>query len=262
MIGYGILVLFLIYAGLITLVYLNQHRLIYAPPVVRNDIPPGFTHVTYQTPDRLELKAGYLPARDGMPTLLFFHGNASNWQGSAMVTDELAERGYGIFAAEYRGYSGNPGTPSENGLYNDARAAWRFLREDEGLAESDIALIGNSLGSGVAVQLATEVRARALVLISPFDSLEETASRKMRWLPVRTLLQDRYANDEKLPEIGEPILILHGETDSLIALEQAQSLASVRDDTVIETYPGWGHELVVHEPIQDRIATFLESLPH
>ncbi|MBH5321303.1 alpha/beta hydrolase [Aurantiacibacter sediminis] len=254
-----VLILVAIYGGLIALVYLNQHRLIYAPPVTRSDVPAGFERVTYATPDRLELTSGYRPAREGMPTVLFFHGNASSWQASAMVTDELAAQGYGVLAAEYRGYSGNPGTPSEDGLYQDARGAWQYLREEQGLAESDIVLVGNSIGAGVAVQLATEVRARALVLISPFDSLEETASRKLRWLPVRMLLTDRYANDEKLPEIGEPILILHGEADSLIALEQAQSLASVRDDTVIETYPGWGHDLVVHEPVQERIAAFLNE---
>ncbi|MDE1468226.1 alpha/beta hydrolase [Aurantiacibacter sp. D1-12] len=259
MFAYVVLILILIYGALIALVFLNQNRLIYAPPVVRDDIPAGFTRVTYDTPDRIDLTSGYLAAREGMPTLLFFHGNTSNWQSSAMVTDQLAAQGYGILAAEYRGYSGNPGTPSEEGLYQDARGAWQFLREGKGLAENDIVLVGNSIGSGVAVQLATEVRARALVLISPFDSLEETASRKLRWLPVRMLLQDRYRNDEKLPEIGEPILILHGEADSLIALEQAQSLASVRDDTVIETFPGWGHDLVVNDAVQARIAEFIAS---
>ena len=257
MIAIVVLVLIGIYAGLIALVFINQNRLIYSPPVVREEIPAGFASVTYPTPDRLELVAGYRPAHDGMPTLLFFHGNAASWQSSAMVTDQLAAQGYGILAAEYRGYSGNPGTPSEQGLYQDARAAWQFLRQGEGLAERDIVLVGNSIGSGVAVQLATEVHAKALVLISPFDSLEETASRKLRWLPVRMLLQDRYRNDQKLPEIGEPILILHGEADSLIALEQAQSLASVRDDTVIETYAGWGHDLVVKDAVQTRIADFL-----
>ena len=261
-IGYVILILLLIYGGLIALVYLNQHRFIYAPPVASNDVPSGFRNVSYETRDRLELTAGYLRAQDGLPTILFFHGNGANWQSSALVTARLARAGYGIMAAEYRGYSGNAGTPSEAGLYEDARAAWRFLREKQRLAESEIVLVGNSIGSGVATQLATEVRARALVLISPFDSMEETAARKLRWLPVRLLLRDRYRNDQKLPEIGEPILILHGEADSLIALEQAQALAKVRDDTVIETYPEWGHDLVVHEPVQDRIMLFLQQQQH
>lgn len=261
MFGWVVVVLAVIYGGLVALVYLNQHRMIYAPPAARSDIPAGFERVTYRTPDRLGLTAGYRPAAEGMPTLLFFHGNAASWQSSALVTDEFAAAGYGILAAEYRGYSDNPGTPSEPGLYQDARGAWQFLREQKGLAESDIVLVGNSIGSGVAVQLATEVRARALILISPFNSMEETAARQLKWLPVRMLLRDRYRNDEKLPEIGEPILILHGEDDSLIALEQAQSLATMRDDTTIEIYPGWGHDLVTNDDVQVKAMAFLESQP-
>ncbi len=259
LIGKIILVLLLVYGGVVAAVYFNQHRLIYVPPQARSDVPPGFQPVTYSAADGLALSAGYRPARSGMPTLLFFHGNGADWRSSALVTARLAARGYGILAAEYRGYSGNPGTPSESGLYDDARGAWRFLREERGLDDSEIVLVGNSIGSGVATQLATEVKPRALVLISPFDSLEDTAARQISWLPVRMLLRDRYANHEKLPVIAEPVLILHGTEDTLIVLEQAQALASSRRDTVMETYPGWGHDLVVHEAVQDRIAQFVEQ---
>lgn len=259
MIGKVMLILLVVYVGVLAVVYFNQHRLIYAPPATAAGIPAGFERITYETPDGLELTAGYLPANEGMPTLLFFHGNGADWHSSTIVTARLAAFGYGVMAAEYRGYSGNQGTPSELGLYEDARGAWRFLLAEQGLAASDIVLVGNSIGSGAATQLATEVTARALVLISPFDSLEETAARKVSWLPVRMLLRDRYANNEKLPEIEEPVLILHGEEDTLIVLEQAQALASVQQDAVLETYPGWGHDLVVHEAVQDRIAAFLEA---
>jgi len=257
-IGKILLIVLLVYAGVLAVIYVNQHRLIYVPPPLRGDIPAGFSRVVYETPDGLDLNAGYRPANEGMPTLLFFHGNAGDWYSTTFLTARLAARGYGVLAAEYRGFSGNPGTPSESGLYEDARGAWRFLREERGLAADDIVLVGNSIGSGAATQLATEVNARALVLISPFDSLVETAARNVRWLPVRLLLRDRYANDAKLPDIAEPVLILHGEEDTLIVLEQAQDLASVQADAVLETYPGWGHDLVVHEPVQDRIAAFLE----
>lgn len=259
MVGNILLVLLLIYAAIIALVWFNQSRMLYPAPPASTEIPAGFDRVDYPTPDGLRLTGGYLPAREGMPTLLFFHGNGASWQSSAYVTARLAALGYGVMAAEYRGYSGNPGTPSELGLYADARGAWAWLRA-QGVAERDIVLVGNSIGSGVAVQLATEVETRALVLVSPFDSLEETASRKLRWLPVRLLLRDRYANAEKLPAITEPVLILHGEKDSLIALDQAQSLAASRTDTEIEIYPEWGHELVVNEAVQDRIAAFLETV--
>lgn len=249
-----------IYGGLVAMVYFNQRQLVYPAPPVAGDTPSGFERVSIRTPDRLDLVAGYRPAHEGMPTLLFFHGNGSAWQGTALVTDRLLARGYGVLAAEYRGYGGNPGTPSEQGLYQDARGAWNFLRS-QGIAEKDIVLVGNSLGAAVALNLATEVSARALVLVSPFNNLGDTAARRMRWLPMRLLLRDSYANDEKIVQIGEPILILHGEEDSLIALEQAQALASLRDDTAIETFPGWGHELIENEAVQDRIARFIESVP-
>jgi len=249
-----------IYGGLVAIVYFNQRQLVYPAPPVQGDTPSGFERVTIRTPDRLDLLAGYRPAHEGMPTLLFFHGNGATWQSSTLVTDRLVAQGYGLLAVEYRGYGGNPGTPSEEGLYQDARGAWAFLRA-EGVDDAGIVLLGNSLGAAVALNLATEVHARALVLVSPFNNLGDTAARRMRWLPMRMLLHDSYANDEKIVQIGEPILILHGEEDSLIALEQAQALASVRDDTVIETFPGWGHDLIVNEAVQDRIAKFVEGVP-
>lgn len=252
--------LVLLYAAVVLLAYVFQGRLIYPAPPAQTHGPAGFEPIRYTTADGFELAAGWRRAAPDMPTLLFFHGNGADWQSTAFVTRRLAFAGYGVLAAEYRGYGGNPGRPSEKGLYEDGRAAWRFLRE-HGLNPDGIVLVGNSLGSGVATQLAAETEPRALVLVSPFDSLEETASRAMRWLPVRLLLRDRYANTEKMAAIRAPVLILHGEEDSLIRLEQAQALAKARDDAELVTYPGWGHDLVVHEAVQDRIALFLQELP-
>lgn len=251
-------VVFLIvaYGATLLAVYALQGRLIYPAPPVRSDAPNGFEHVSYRTQDGLALRAGYHLAQEGRPTLLFFHGNGASWQSTSYVTADLVARGFGVLAAEYRGYNDNPGSPSEAGLYRDGRAAYDFLLE-KGISPGDIVLVGNSIGSGVATHLATEVEARALVLISPFDSLEETASRSLRWLPVRQLLRDRYDNAGKFAHLTLPILILHGEDDTLIALEQAEALASSHPDTRLVTYPGWGHDLVVHEPVQDEIAAFV-----
>ena len=248
-----------VYAAAILAAYALQSRLIYPVPPLRQDVPGGFEQVAYETDDGLVLRAGYRRANGDRPTLLFFHGNGASWQSTAFVTQVLAGQGYGVLAAEYRGYNGNAGTPSEQGLYADGRAAYAFLR-DAGLSAQDIVLVGNSIGSGVATHLATEREARALVLISPFDSLEETASRNMRWLPVRQLLRDRYDNSGKFPHLTMPILVLHGEDDALIALDQAQALATAHPKTKLVTYPGWGHDLVVHEAVQDDIAAFLDSL--
>jgi pimeloyl-ACP methyl ester carboxylesterase len=249
-----------LYLAVVALAYLLQGRLIYPAPAASNAVPAGFEHVSYTTEDGLTLQAGYRPAVGGRATLLFFHGNGTSWHSTPYVTDYLAAQGYGVLAAEYRGYAGNPGSPSETGLYADARAAWTFLRAAE-VEPQDIVLVGNSLGSGIATHLATEVEARALVLISPFDSLEETASRKLRWLPVRQLLRDRYDNAGKFPRLRLPILVLHGEEDTLIKVEQARALAAVHPGAQLVTYSRWGHDLVANRDVQRRIAKFLESLP-
>ncbi len=254
-------ILLALYAVLVALAWAFQGAMIYpAPPLRAHHVPPGFERVEYATANGLTLAAGYRPAAPGKPTLIFFHGNGADWQSSTEVTARLAGEGYGILAAEYRGYGGNPGRPSEQGLYADGRAAYAFALS-QGIAPENIVLVGNSLGTGVATHLASEVEARALVLISPFDSLAATASRHMRFLPVRRLLRDRYDNEAKFGALAMPVLILHGEDDTLITLAQARALVAARPDTQLVTYPGWGHELVFNAAIQRDIARFLERIP-
>ena len=160
----------LAYALVVALLYFAQTSLIYPAPRVIGEPTGGFEQVTYETSDGLALGAGYRAAAPGFPTILYFHGNGADWVSSVVATDRLVPAGYGVLAAEYRGYRGNPGTPSEQGLYRDGRAALAFLGT-RGVQPHDIVIIGNSIGSGVATQMATEVIPRALVLISPFASL-------------------------------------------------------------------------------------------
>ena len=253
---WAIALLVALYVAVVVLAWAFQGRLIYPAPPASSDVPAGFEQVQYRTDDGIDITAGYRPARDGMPTLLFFHGNGASWQSTAFVTDRLVAQGYGVLAAEYRGYGGNAGTPSEDGLYRDGRAALFWLNQ-RGVMPGNVVLVGNSIGSGVATQLASEVSARALVLISPFASLTETAVRAMPWLPVRALLRDRYDNAAKFPDIAMPILILHDRMDTLIPIAQAEDLARSRTGVELITYSGWGHDLMVNEAVQDRIDAFL-----
>jgi fermentation-respiration switch protein FrsA (DUF1100 family) len=246
------------YLALVALLALNQGRLVYPVPPAQ-EVPPGFASVTLHTADGLVLDAGYRPARAGLPTVLLFHGNGMVWPDGRHVTELLAARGYGLLLAEYRGYNGNPGSPSEQGLYRDARAALAFL-EGKGIARSDVVLIGLSVGSGPAVQLAVENEVRALLLVSPLASLPATAAAAYPWLPVRLLLRDRYDNLAKLPRVAAPVLILHGDDDELIPLDHAGRLARANPRAEFVTLPGRGHNMAADPLVQQLQLAFLERL--
>ena len=169
-----------IYIVLIGAMYAAQGQLIYPAPRTAGGDVPGFETVSYPTSDGLELRAGFRPAGPGMPTILYFHGNGAHWQSSVNASDRLVAEGYGLFAAEYRGYGGNPGKPDEQGLYRDGRAALAWLQA-RGVEPGELGIAGNSLGSGVATQMAAENTPHALVLVSPFASAGPAAPRRCRY---------------------------------------------------------------------------------
>ncbi|NNC59098.1 MAG: alpha/beta fold hydrolase [Erythrobacter sp.] len=238
---------------------LFQRSFIYPAPAVSRLIPAGFEIIRYPTEDGLTLRAGYRPAARGMPTIVYFHGNGADWQSSVVATDRLVPEGYGALTAEYRGYAGNPGKPSEQGLYADGRAALAWLKE-QGIGSQDVVLIGNSIGAGVAVEVATQASPAALVLISPFASLRQLVAEKIFWLPTGPLLRDHYLSNAKLSRIDAPILILHGEADRVIPVSHGRQLAKTNPNALIETYPGAGHELAWLDAAQMRTLAFLKTV--
>ena len=239
--------------------YFAQRSLIYPAPSGTGALPSGFQQITYQTTDGLALKAGYRPAQDANPTILYFHGNGADWPSSTVATGNLIAGGFGVLAAEYRGYNGNPGKPDEEGLYLDARAAVLWL-EEQGIAAEKIVIIGNSIGSGPAVQIAAEINPRALVLISPFSSLDQAVSEKVRWAPTRLLLRDRFDNLSKIGDVSVPALILHGDADTLISDSHSRALARAKPDAELIIVEGAGHDLAWHGSAQLAVFRFLNAL--
>ncbi|MBX7481737.1 alpha/beta hydrolase [Qipengyuania qiaonensis] len=256
-VGMWILVFFATaYLAVLAILWSQQERFIYPAPRAIGPTTGGFEEIAYRTDDGLLLNAGYRPSRAGSPTILYFHGNGADWVSSVVATDRLVPEGYGVLAAEYRGYRGNPGNPSEEGLYRDGRAAIDYLKQN-GLAEQDIVIIGNSIGSGVAVQMAREIEPMALVLVSPFSSLAGLVAEKFRWLPTSLLLRDRYDNAAKLADIRSDILILHGDADSLIPYDHAQRLAAANPRAKVKIFRGAGHDLAWHDVAEEAVLNFL-----
>ena len=135
----------------------------------------------------------------------------------------MLDEGYGVFLMEYRGYAGNPGSPTEEGFYNDGRGAVAWLKE-KGYDPDRLALYGESLGSGVAVQLATEIRPKYLIVHSGFNSAVDVALRTYSMLPARLLMKDRYDNKSKIGQVKSDLLVIHGDKDTMIPLSFAQDL--------------------------------------
>lgn len=191
--------------------------------------PPGdfgAKAVTYAAADGQKLTSWYAPPTDGKPVIVMFHGNAGNLSHRASRLQYFAKSGYGMMLVGYRGYSGNSGRAGESGFYRDARAAITWLQKEEGLKENDIVLLGESIGSGSASQMAVEYKnVRALILEAPLTSLPAVAVEKFPWAwPASFLILDVYDNISKAPYFTAPLLVIHGTDDEVIGVQHGRDL--------------------------------------
>jgi len=188
------------YLSIMTFMYVFQRHFTFVPHrenPFQLDYRP-FQPFTYQTPMGLTLRGLRLFAKPGKPTIVYFHGNAGHLGGRMFKADSYVPNGYGFVLVGYRGYSGNPGQPSESGFYEDGRAVVKTLLK-EGVRIEDIVFYGESIGSGTATQMATEYpAARALVLESPFTSTVDVARRIYGFLPLNRLIKDKFHNSSKI----------------------------------------------------------------
>lgn len=256
----------LIYLGLLAFLTIYQRDYIYFPGTERpeiarhDDVPRDFI---VQTDDGLELRGLYWPpATPQALTIVFFHGNAEDYRFYLSLAHDYTTAGYGFLLAEYRGYGGNPGTPSEQGLYEDARAYIDALYEREEVAYENMALMGFSLGSGVAVQMATEYEAiRALILQSFYNALSEVAKRQYWMFPVEWVMHDQYRNMDKIDNVKMPVLMVHGERDSIIPVYLAQALyAAAPEPKTFIRLPHARHNDIYHHGAKDYTLKFLQTL--
>jgi hypothetical protein len=165
------------------------------------------------------------PQRDDSPIYLYFHGNADGLSKRATRFGYLTRDGAGLLAMSYRGYGGSSGRPTEAALHQDASALYAFLAKD--YPPPRLVLIGESLGTGVALELARRVPLRSVILDSPYYSVLKRAQATYPWLPVSYLLTDTFRSDQWIGAVESPILILHGTADDLIPLSDSADLAAL-----------------------------------
>ncbi len=183
----------------------------------------GGRDVTIATEDGETLGAWYVPPRDGRPLLLYFHGNGGSLADRAERFGILTSTGDGLLAVEYRGYPGSSGTSSEAGLHRDAEATYHYAL-GLNIPPARLVIMGESLGTGLAVALAARHPSAALVLDSPYSSVADVAAAQFWMFPVRLLLRDQFRSDRSIGEVRVPVLMVHGSADRIIPLRFAERL--------------------------------------
>lgn len=257
----------LIYIVLLAGVYLQQRSFMYFPD--KNKPSPeqyGLTNVqvhTVTTEDGLDLNFWYIPpAASDLPVIVFFHGNAGHIGLRSGKAEILTSKGYGLMLAEYRGYGGNPGSPSEWGFYNDARAYLSWLQEEQSVQEQRIVLYGESIGSGVATQMAIEYpNSKALILETPFTSAIDIAKWRFFFLPVKYLMKDKFENVNKIGEFENPVLILHGTKDMIVPFRYGRALyEKANDPKTFKKYEAGGHNNIYTMGAGQDVIEFIAGL--
>ncbi|WP_350277014.1 alpha/beta hydrolase [Kribbella sp. HUAS MG21] len=212
---------------LLALAWGFQRQLIYLPDTSAVTAGAGVEDVVLETSDGLRLGAWLVPARapDRGIAVLVANGNGGNRAGRAPLAQALAARGLTVLLFDYRGYGGNDGSPSEEGLARDVRAAQRFLAE-YGVPPERTVYFGESLGAAVTTELATSVAPGGLVLRSPFVDLASVGKEHYPFLPVGLLLRDEFPVAERLGRVKAPVVVVFGSADRVVPPEQSRAVAA------------------------------------
>lgn len=232
---------------LLALVWMFQRRLIYLPSL--RPVPPASRmlehadEVVLKTADGLELGAWFVRPSGAEPAMgvLVANGNAGDRSLRAPLARALADRGFAVLLFDYRGFGGNPGSPTERGLALDVRAAYEFLVQEAGLPPEQLLYFGESLGSAVVTELATEHSPAGLVLRSPFVDLASIGRAHYPFLPVGLLLKDRYPLAEQLARLEVPVTVIYGEADSIVPPSQSRAVAGAAQDAALVEVSGANH---------------------
>jgi uncharacterized protein len=237
------------YLALMAVMYFAQRALMYFPETLRTaPAQAGLRkaeEVVLDTADGEHVIVWHIAPRDDQPVVLYFHGNGGALRYRVDRFRALTQDGTGLVALSYRGYAGSSGRPSEDGLLEDARAAYAFATQRYPAAR--LVIWGESLGTGVAVAIAAEKagekKVARLVLEAPFASAVSVAASVYPFVPVRFLMRDQFRSDLRISSVRVPVLIVHGDRDTVIPIASGERLYSlIEGPKRFLRVPGAGHE--------------------
>lgn len=255
-----VFIAFLLWAGAIAFLYVNQDGMIFPAPAHKPQpaAGSGFLPLQLSSSGGVTLNLLQHMAEPGESWVIAFHGNGGD--AVQMMTEAaiLAEAGFGVLIAEYRGYNGSSGTPSQQGLYADALTAFDDLKTR---TQAPIHIYAHSLGTAMAIHVAENREVAGVALLSPFDSVLSVAQARYPLLPLAPFLKHPFPSSDKIAGVVEPVIIYHGDSDAVVPLEHGRALhASARQGTRLEVIAGAGHNDLHAMGITARAAEFFRSI--
>ena len=259
-----ILIFLFIYFFILLSTYFFQRNLLYHPKENNyhgDQLLVSIEKVKVKTKDNIELLSWYHNKNiNNYKTILFLHGNAGSLENRIHKINHFKDMNINFLLVVWRGFSGNKGKPTEEGLYEDARSAVRWLKT-RGVLEKNIIIYGESLGTGVATEIAQNNNFAGIILESPFTSMVDAGKSKYPYLPVRFLLKDKYESNKKIKNIKNPILIMHGKVDNIVPFYMGQKLYELANEPKYFYFSEYDdHMMEYNEKLLDHLKKFISSL--
>ena len=257
-------ILLLVYFLVLVYLYFFQRTLIYHPNEnnYSNDkLTVSVNEVEIQTKDGITLLGWYHEKNlREFKTLLYFHGNAGSLDNRIYKLNYFKNMDVNFLIIAWRGFSGNKGKPSEKGLYEDGKSTIKFLK-NLGVTEKDIIIYGESLGTGIATEIAQNRKFGGLILETPFTSMIEAAKNFYPYIPVGLLLKDKYKNDKKIKNINIPIFVMHGEADQIVPFWMGKKIYEIANQPKYSYFTKYDdHMMEFDENLVLALNAFIKSL--
>ena len=259
-----LIITLLIYFFILVSTYVFQRSLLYHPSENNysgDEILVPVEKVKIKTQDNIELVSWYHNKNSNdYKTILFLHGNAGSLENRIHKINHFKDMKVNFLIIAWRGFSGNKGNPTEKGLYEDARSAIRWL-ESNNVKEKNIIIYGESLGTGIATEIAQNKNFAGVILESPFTSMIDAGKDKYPYLPVKFLLKDKYESDKKIKNINSPILIMHGKVDNIVPFHMGKKMYELANDPKYSYFSEYDdHMMEYNEKLLNALKKFIYGL--
>ena len=255
--------LILIYFAITVVVYFFQRKLLYhpfSPQITGKGLIHNFETINFKTSDNFELKGWFHLKNSNKKTILFLHGNAGNLDNRIDKLNFLGNMDINFLIISWRGYSGNPGNPSETGLYKDALGGIEWLNK-KGISNDRIILYGESLGTAITTEVAQNENFAGIILEAPFTSMVDMGQKIYPIFPVKFLLKDKYESKNKIKNIKSPILVLHGRKDKIVPFYMGEKIFEMANSPKFKYFTDLDdHMMNFDEKLVNEIDLFISNL--